>query len=327
MVDRDLFIAWCESQFGRIKLSGNEILLNSIFTDDKNHKLYCNPDKNVYHCFKSGKSGSLHHLVSLHDGIHMQDTYDIIGGKPQIADIESRIIEILKGKKVEEPVKYESKEINLPSDTYRFNEVPYWCKFKNKAMEYLSKRKMDYGDFYFCVKGKYANRIIIPWFNENGDRYYWNARTIMEDVNPKYRLPSEEATDALKSYAIWISDWDAEKIYLTEGEIDAISLAKCGFASAAIAGKELTDGQAELLEGRQIVVALDNDEYGVPFSIKTGKKLIENGFKNIRFVRPPVGFKDWNEFYVSHDEHSVQDYIKQYETDLDILKLELLSIK
>lgn len=328
MVDRDLFIEWCEGSFGRFKTSGDEIQVNSIFTDDYKFKLYCNTTKNLYHCFKTGAKGTLHQLVAKIEKCSMEMSYGIIGGKPQIANLDERLREVMYGKNPEPIIEEKANhEIEFPNDTYRFNLVPSWCKFTEKAKSYLTSRKLNFGNFYFCVKGKYANRIIIPWFDENDAMYYWNARTIFENVFPKYKLPSENVSEILKSNVIWMSDWSSEKIYLTEGEIDAMSLSQCSFAAAAIAGKELTDGQATLLAKRQIVVTLDNDEYGISSSIKTAKKLLDHGFKNIRYIRPPVGFKDWNELYVKHDKETVQNYIFKNESDLDLFKLELLQIR
>jgi hypothetical protein len=52
-VDFETFVSWADSRFDGIVVTGKEVKLNSIFTDDHKHHLWCCPDKGVYHCWKS----------------------------------------------------------------------------------------------------------------------------------------------------------------------------------------------------------------------------------------------------------------------------------
>ena len=59
-IDFDKFVRWADSRFHDIVISGSEVRINSIFTDDAKHKMWCSPsggksgrDFGVFHCFNT----------------------------------------------------------------------------------------------------------------------------------------------------------------------------------------------------------------------------------------------------------------------------------
>ncbi len=62
-VDFDSFRQWAEDRFnGDILVKGNEIRINSIFTEDHKHHMWCNPyggkhqrEDGCYRCWKTGE--------------------------------------------------------------------------------------------------------------------------------------------------------------------------------------------------------------------------------------------------------------------------------
>jgi DNA primase len=72
----------------------------------------------------------------------------------------------------------------------------------------------------YCEKGVYANRIIIPSYNENGNLNYFTARSF-EKTNPiKYKNPNSSRNIIPFEFFI---NWDLPLV-LCEGPFDAIAI-------------------------------------------------------------------------------------------------------
>jgi hypothetical protein len=85
-VDYNKFFDWAQSRFGNPEIRGNEICVNSIFTEDAKKKLWCNPSggKNrirhgVYHCWKTDRKGTLVSLVCEVDKISKNQALEVLG--------------------------------------------------------------------------------------------------------------------------------------------------------------------------------------------------------------------------------------------------------
>lgn len=99
-------------------------------------------------------------------------------------------------------------------------------------------------------------------------------------------------------------------VYVTEGQIDKMSLEECGFKSVAL-GTVSNYRLLRFLKNFNICFAFDNDS--------AGKKAIEIAFAYItRFRYPnlyvlnlPVGFKDINESLMAMGKESFTDWIRK----------------
>ena len=93
------------------------------------------------------------------------------------------------------------------------------------AMAYLKKRNISECDIIkynlgYCEKGVYANRIIIPSYDENGNLNYFTARSF-EKTNPiKYKNPNTSRNIIPFEFFI---NWDLPLV-LCEGPFDAIAI-------------------------------------------------------------------------------------------------------
>jgi DNA primase len=93
------------------------------------------------------------------------------------------------------------------------------------AMAYLKKRNISESDIIkynlgYCEKGIYANRIIIPSYDENGNLNYFTARSF-EKTNPiKYKNPNSSRNIIPFEFFI---NWDLPLV-LCEGPFDAIAI-------------------------------------------------------------------------------------------------------
>ena len=80
-----------------------------------------------------------------------------------------------------------TEKISLPKEYISLVNPPKSIMAKH-AMAYLKKRNIDECDIIkynlgYCEKGVYANRIIIPSYDENGNLNYFTARSF-EKTNP-----------------------------------------------------------------------------------------------------------------------------------------------
>jgi hypothetical protein len=59
--------------------------------------------------------------------------------------------------------------------------------------------------------------------------------------------------------------------------------------------------------------------------MRTGMQMLEEGFKNIRFVHPPEGYKDWNELYIKIGP-LVKTYVEGRYKPFDVITAEQLFL-
>lgn len=329
-IDFDNFLEWAESRFDNVVIKDNEIKINSIFCEDYKYHLWCNPSggKNnnpygVYHCWKTDEKGTLVSLVmkvdkcSFDDALRTLDSYNL-----QIENLEKKVQDIFNKPKLISKIDVNQDEIKLklPHGSYFFEDLPSTNKIKKQAEEYLSQRKIKTKNLLVCVTGKYKNRIIIPYYNKNKELIYYNSRSL-DDNKIRYLGPPKEIGIGKGDVLYLPSEWpkNGNKIYLTEGEFDAISLWNCGFDAAAFGGKNLSESQIKLIKDYIPVLCLDADEAGSKALINMGDLLLRKGFSEIYYVRAPKKHKDWNKMLQEDGEKVLKYYIAINEKKYDYL--------
>jgi hypothetical protein len=168
--------------------------------------------------------------------------------------------------KPEDDEKYvrEYKKVHLPKEFISFKNVSFGLKlthYYKQAFNYIKCRNIsdDMVEKYnigFCYEGVYANRIIIPSYNSQGELNYFIARSYESKPKMKYKNP--EAQKEIIVFNESLIDWN-KPIRLVEGAFDSI------FVDNAIPmlGKVLSDSLFELLyeKAQQIIITLDPDAY------------------------------------------------------------------
>jgi DNA primase len=333
-IDFDKFLSWAESRFDDIVIKGDEILLNSIFCEDRKHHLWCNPSGGktgsqygVYHCWKSDEKGSLISLVMSVDKCSFEEACEILDSSHgTIADLERKVQELFDKKENQDPIvsKTDSNSLEIPVGCYLFEDLPSSNKLKKAAEEYLASRKIDLDGLFVCTSGRYRNRIVIPYYDSKGNLIYYNGRYIGDPgSNLRYLGPPKELGIG-KGDVMFSQKWPpkGEKIYIAEGEFDAMSLNKCGFYSAALGGKALTDKQTEMIKDCTPVLCFDSDEAGTAALAKVAHSLFSKGFSKIFYVRPCREYKDWNGLLVAKGEKILRHYVlsqeKQYNSNISM---------
>lgn len=164
-----------------------------------------------------------------------------------------------------------------------------------------------------CSHGKFANRIIIPFLNENNKLIYFNARSL-KNIKPRYMFP-EKHHGFGKSDVLYIPAWSSGDIYLTEGEFDALSIHTCGYLSAALGGKSISENQIKIIRKfNKIILALDGDVSGKESTKIIGERLQSHSLtigKEIYYIYPKSPYKDWNEMLCAGED--VKSYLRNYQ--------------
>lgn len=300
MINKEDFIKWTEDHFENVSIHGDQIKVNSIFTDDYKGKLYISTEKNAYHCWKTDKSGNLFDLVMKRTGCTYSEAIELISDNNAIRKLENRVHQLFEEKPKKEP------KILLPNHVYNIFDLDPSDNYRIIAEKYLTSRKLPVEKFLVCKAGEYKMRIFIPYYDKSGSLIYWNSRTLKDDPL-RYRGPENEGIG--KSDVLYMTNWNAKKIYLTEGEFDALSLFCCGFSGTACGGKSVDDKQIEILKNYQVCICFDTDKSGGDALNKIGKK-IAGQVKDLSYVRPPEKFKDWNKMLVECNENIVRKYIE-----------------
>lgn len=327
-VDFDKFRIWAEQHFdGDITIKGREIKINSIFVDeDVKHHMWCSPSggkkqddrpDGVYHCWKTSRKGTLVSLVSRIEGIPYEEAKMLLEpGALSLAELESQIESFLsiRSDDIIPEIVLPPEGIPMPSNTFRIMDLPESDYYRSTAELYLKEvRKLPVtGKFVCCANAvmtdpetgeemDYSNRLLIPYYDRTGKLIYWNARYLGNSKSALRYLGPPKSIGIGKEDVVYMTEWPelGSKVYLEEGELDADTLKLCQLSSGAFGGKEMHDKQIAMLAGYILVLCLDNDGAGLSGLKKIGDYLLTNGFDELYYIRPPKGYKDWNEFWIA----------------------------
>jgi DNA primase len=325
-IDFDKFLSWAESRFDDVSVRGNEIIVNSIFCEDRKRHLWCNPSggktgckSGVYHCWKSEQSGSLVGLVMLVDKCSYDEAVEILDAPSEgsLQDLERRVNDIFEKKPQHIDEDDPPKSLKIPESCYLFDELPSYNETRILAIDYLKSRKINPSGLFVCTRGRYRNRIVIPYYDKNGNLFYYNGRYIGDSgKNLRYLGPPKELGIG-KGDVIFVPEWprDGEKIYITEGEFDALALRSAGFYSAALGGKSMSEKQRYMVSPYKPVLCLDADQAGGKATFEIAKFMMSRGIIGINYVRPCVEYKDWNGLLVSKGPKILAAYINSQEKE------------
>jgi len=337
-IDFDAFVKWAEERFNDdVVIKGKNVLLNSIFTEDYKHHLSCCPSGGakrrpwgVYRCYKTEKKGTLVGLVMAVDKCSPEEARDILQGRTPIHLLEEELEKYFLGGdtlQVEEAkVELPPEGLAFPEYTFRIKDMPEESGERQKAIDYLMSRNIPWQGMYFCTSGDYADRVIIPYYDRTGKRIYWNGRTLGWS-KLRYKGPPKEWGIGKGDVLFFYPDWpeDGSTVYLTEGEFDAIALSLAKHHGAACGGKSLSETHIQLLRPYGVVLCLDNDDpdglgkvdYGLKGLIMMGDQLLAAGFRDVKFVRPAKGFKDWNKMLEKVGPEVLGAYIDRFTRPYD----------
>ena len=120
----------------------------------------------------------------------------------------------------------EKVELRLPNEFRSLLEEPKGINpLFRKVKEYARKRNISEGDIKrynigYCDSGHYANRIIIPSYDNNNRLNYFIARSVFDEETFKYKNPPVSKNVIMFENQI---NWN-EPITLVEGVFDAMAV-------------------------------------------------------------------------------------------------------
>lgn len=130
---------------------------------------------------------------------------------------------VQRGEEQEETTK---KIVRLPEEFEPLELASHSSVYANRVRKYLYARGLTDIDFVrygigYCMKGKYADRVIIPSYDENNALNYFVARSLNSGTYLKYVNPDIDKSNCIIFENL--INWD-EPIILCEGVFDAMAI-------------------------------------------------------------------------------------------------------
>ena len=137
-----------------------------------------------------------------------------------------------------------------------FNLAINLCMKRNIPNEVWSK-------WFVATGGMYRNRLIIPFFDNHGKIYYYQGRSLLANMTPKYL---SRAGDYISVYNYYHAD-KSLPVPILEGPIDSIFVEN----SVAVTGVKIDDERLKDFPNKRFLIDYD----GEGKQNKTKKKAIE----------------------------------------------------
>ena len=139
------------------------------------------------------------------------------------AEAENVLQYVKRGEEQEETTK---KIVRLPEEFEPLELASHSSIYANRVRKYLYARGLTDIDFVrygigYCMKGKYADRVIIPSYDENNALNYFVARSLNSGTYLKYVNPDVDKSDCIIFENL--INWD-EPVILCEGVFDAMAI-------------------------------------------------------------------------------------------------------
>ena len=298
---------------------------------DKNPSMSYDSKRNKAHCFSCGADYDILDLIGL--DYNLSDSKDIFNKAYEIYHIT------IKGKVNKKEFIEFSETIKKEDKTMQNTQVQDYTAFYNEAHSHigdtdypairgLSKETIDRFNIGYIAEWKHPNpnpdkpqpppspRFIIPT-----GRHSYAARDIRESVDKNFRYIKVGEAEIFNGQALETAQ---RPIFITEGEIDALSIIEAGGEAAGLGSTQNTHKLLDLLRDHKpiqpLIIALDNDEAG---EAAAGK--LTEGLKSLNiafYKRNPYGdHKDANEALIA-DRQALTAEIQEAEQEAGDLRRE-----
>lgn len=143
--------------------------------------------------------------------------------------------------------------------------IPLWNKdesfFYKKAYRYVKSRGLTDNDIVkhrigYCIRGRYADRIILPSYDVTGQLNYFAARSYLDNPVIKFLCPKDIDKNII-TYEDQIN-W-SEPVILVESQLDAITIRR---NAISLNGKTIPDQlKRKIIDSNvpKVVLCLDGD--------------------------------------------------------------------
>lgn len=322
------------------------------FHSEKTPSFIVNENKGIFKCFGCGESGNAISFLMKHENMSFADAMKKLCDDAHIDLPEARRLTEEEKKKIEKI----SRQIQLHTELARFyfgrlqenaDESKAYLKNRGISEKYIRKfglgyetgdsKSRDYlqgkgfsqeellesmifrkkDDRVYCI---FFRRVMFPIFDKRGRVIAFGGRTIDKKGEPKY-LNSPESIIFSKKHNLYglnfvIKD-RADKIVLSEGYMDVISLVQHGVKGAvASLGTSLTTQQANLIKAynKKVYICYDGDSAGIKATQRAIKILNSVGISP--YIISLTDAKDPDEFFLKHDLSDFKQIVKDALTPL-----------
>jgi len=165
--------------------------------------------------------------------------------------------------KKQELIDKEQKKIEELEDISFFIPIHNHNRLCDLARNYCKTRLIDeqiWSKWYVAVDGKYKNRMIIPFYNEFNEVYYWQGRSLFNYMSPKYLNRVDNRDEAIYNYSFIDK---SKPVILLEGIIDSLFVKN----SISVLGTNITEECAKKINLLDKYYLFDNDEPGFKKSL------------------------------------------------------------
>lgn len=210
------------SQYVQLKQAGRSWKAPSPFKSEKTPSFYVSPEKNIWHCFSTGKGGDIFTFVEEYEGVDFSEALNILAEKAGLDMAEYRK-SFKPGRKTEKDEMYKAHELAAMF----FQEKLHTSRDGAKVLDYLKRRgltdesieefkigfapdKFDQLYPYLMKKGiskkvmldsgfvsskstnadkiydKFRGRLMFPIFNNLGRISGFGGRALKKEQMPKY---------------------------------------------------------------------------------------------------------------------------------------------
>lgn len=229
------------------KYPNNEYYFYCPFCNHHEQKLAINLGIGAWHCWVCGIKGK--YLLSL---LRKLDVPPF-----QLKELKEILVdELPRYQKSEEKVDL---HLALPSEYKSLWKSSLDVERKH-ALNYLTERGVTPADILrynvgYCTKGRYANRVIVPSYDESGKLNYFVGRDFFDASSMKYLNPNvSKDIIVFENHINW-----SYPIVLCEGVMDAIAIK---WNAIPLLGKFVPHSLRQKMvekQVKQIYIALDTD--------------------------------------------------------------------
>jgi len=285
------------SNFIQLKKKGSDYVACCPFHDEKTPSFSVSPSKNIYKCFGCGKSGDGITWLMEHENMSFIDALKWVANKNNI-----QIEEIGNRKTILKPVErlktLSDETIRYFEDNRKISNMTL-LRFKiTESIEWMPKAKSE------------IKTICFNYYRDN------------ELVNIKFRGKNKDfkmVKDAELIFYNLDSIKDEETCYITEGEIDAMSLYEAGIYNvisvpngAAVSGTQrleyLDNCWQYFTKMTKVVLMTDSDTAGTKLRDELARRI---GYSKCWVVNYIDGCKDANDVLVKHGKLALVSVLEQ----------------
>lgn len=327
-------------EFVKLEKKGKNFLGICPFHQDSRPSLSVAVDKKVFNCFACNTKGGLLFFLKKFNNWTEVEALQFIATKKGIkldSDLffkpqdkvnydeqQTKIIQIIT--KISQYFEFQlQQEIRKKNEIYHFlekrnilnSEIIETFKIGYCPQNYVQKIQENFNvsieelkKTTIILENEYpifANRLIFPIKNIYGDIVGFSGRQIKDDVNKAKYINNGESLVFKKGEIIYnyhAISAECKEIFICEGFLDVISLAKKGiFNAVALMGTSFSDFHFKILKNYNLTIFLDSDPAGKKSTFDIINKVFFYDFSHNLSVVNNYPFKDPDEFANSFEKN------------------------